>query len=74
MLKKTSIQIPKELIEQALKHLPSDEFRYTINKPTGNFFYDPWVVKEEYQGTVWQDILSYLPKDIGEARDRKSVV
>ena len=68
MLAKTSIQVPKKLIEQALKQLPSDEFRYTINKPTGRFFYDPWEIKDEYRGTVWQDLLSYLPKEIGEAR------
>lgn len=68
MLKKTSYQIPKELIEQALKQLPSDNFRYTINNPTGRFFYDPWEVKEEFKNTPWQEILDLLEAPIGEAR------
>jgi hypothetical protein len=68
MLNKTAYQIPKELIDQALMNLPSDDFRHTINSPIGNFFYDPWKIKEEYQGTVWEKLLLCLPKDIGEAR------
>jgi hypothetical protein len=68
MLSKTRIQVPKILIEQALNALPSDEFRHTINKPTGDFFYDPWEIKDEYRGTVWANLLSYLPRTIGEAR------
>lgn len=39
-----------------------------LNEPTGNFFYDPWVIKEEYKETVWEEILSILPTPIGEAR------
>jgi hypothetical protein len=68
MLTKTPYQIPKELIDQALASLPSDEFRHTVNAPIGNFFYDPWKIKEEYKGTVWEKLLSFLPDDIGEAR------
>ena len=68
MLAKTRIQVPITLIEQALNSLPSDEFRHTINKPTGDFFYDPWEIKDEYRGTVWANLLSYLPRTIGEAR------
>jgi hypothetical protein len=68
MLAKTGIQVPKTLIEQALEALPSDEFRHTINKPAGDFFYDPWEIKDEYRGTVWDNLLSYLPSTVGEAR------
>jgi hypothetical protein len=68
MLTNTRIQVPKTLIAQALEALPSDEFRYTINNPTGDFFYDPWEIKQEYRGTVWANLLSYLPRAIGEAR------
>lgn len=39
-----------------------------LNKPTGNFFYDPWIIKDEYRGTMWEEILSTLPEPQGEAR------
>jgi hypothetical protein len=42
--------------------------RTTINQPTGDFFYDPWVIKEEYKGTVWETIYNSLPISKGEAR------
>lgn len=45
-----------------------DTFKSTINKPTGNFFYDPWIISDEYVDTVWNDILNTLPGNIGEAR------
>jgi hypothetical protein len=40
----------------------------SINKPTGRFFYDAWELKDEYKGTVWEEILATLPVTIGEAR------
>lgn len=39
-----------------------------LNKPTGDFFYDPWIIKDEYKGTMWEEILSTLPEQQGEAR------
>lgn len=68
MLTRTDYQIPKELIESALTQIPSDDFRYTINRPTGLFFYDPWEIKEEFKGTAWSSILNLLPVRTGEAR------
>lgn len=68
MLTRTDYQIPKKLIDLALTQIPSDEFRYTINKPTGLFFYDPWEIKEEFKGTAWSSILNLLPVKTGEAR------
>ena len=38
-----------------------------MNKPTGDFFYDPWEVLPEYKGTAIEDLLKQLP-DHGEAR------
>ena len=40
----------------------------TINQPTGNFFYDPWTLKDEYKGTVWETLYNSLPASKGEAR------
>ena len=68
MLSKTAFFVPKNLIEQAFNELPSDEFRYSINEPSGDFFYDSWKIKKEYKSTVWEQLLNHLPTDIGEAR------
>ena len=40
----------------------------TITQPTGRFFYDPWIVKPEYQNTEIAKALSVLPMNVGEAR------
>ena len=45
-----------------------EEHKTSINQPTGNFFYDPWIVKPEYQGTIWEKLLKSLPLAHGEAR------
>jgi len=46
----------------------SDVKKLILNEPTGNFFYDPWKIKKEYEHTPWQDILDSLPFQKGEAR------
>jgi hypothetical protein len=40
----------------------------SLNEPTGNFFYDPWVIKNEFRGTIWDELLASLPYPTGEAR------
>lgn len=40
----------------------------TLNQPTGNFFYDPWKIKPEFVGTIWEELLKSLPVEQGEAR------
>lgn len=39
-----------------------------LNQPKGNFFYDPWEIKPEHKGTVWEELLASLPEPHGEAR------
>lgn len=68
MIKELNIDVPVELLNKALKELPLFDFRITINQPTGNFFYDPWEVKEEFKNTVWGQLMSTLPGSVGEAR------
>lgn len=65
MLKKTNYFVPEELLNQIT--LTSD-FKTPINEPTGRFFYDRWKIKDEYKGTVWEQIYDTLPDNIGEAR------
>jgi len=65
---KYKISVPPKEIEEALYRLPRDDFRFTLNRPSGNFLYDPWIIKDSYLNTVWAVLLSTLPGNIGEAR------
>lgn len=68
MLSKTSYNVNNHLMEKALEFTKNFNFKETINQPTGNFFYDPWEIKETYRNTPLDDILKTLPFNIGEAR------
>jgi hypothetical protein len=68
MLQTLPYTVDLKLLKEAQCSIPSVDSKLTINQPTGNFFYDPWEIKEEFKGTVWEKILSTLPLDLGEAR------
>ena len=68
MLTPTNYTVNTNLFQEACNQLPSGAMKTTINEPTGNFFYDPWVLKEEYKGTVWEKLYDSLPGPKGEAR------
>jgi hypothetical protein len=68
MLSKTNYTVDPSLFQEACHSLPSQDMKTTINQPTGNFFYDRWVIKDEYKGTVWETLYNSLPISKGEAR------
>lgn len=68
MLSKTNYTVDTSLFQEACCSLPSQDMKTTINEPTGNFFYDPWIIKDEYKGTVWETLYNSLPVSKGEAR------
>jgi hypothetical protein len=68
MLTPTNYITNPNLFQEACRHLPEDGMKTTINEPTGNFFYDPWMLKNEYKGTVWETLYNSLPVIKGEAR------
>ena len=68
MLTPTNYTVDPKLYQEACRHLPTGAMKTTINRPTGNFFYDPWVLKDEYKGTVWETLYNSLPVVKGEAR------
>lgn len=68
MLHTLPYTVDSTLLNKAQGSVPAVESKLTINQPTGNFFYDPWEIKEEFKGTVWETLLNTLPLDIGEAR------
>lgn len=65
----TDLNLPVDHADMqvALSQMPAIDFKLAINQPTGNFFYDPWIIKEEFKNTVWDKLLSMLPQH-GEAR------
>jgi hypothetical protein len=68
MLTPTNYTTDIKLFQEACRQLPQSVMKTTINQPTGNFFYDPWILKEEYKGTVWETLYNSLPESKGEAR------
>jgi hypothetical protein len=68
MLANTDYTVDTKLFQEACDSLPKSGMKTTINEPTGKFFYDPWVLKDEYKGTVWETLYNSLPVDKGEAR------
>jgi hypothetical protein len=68
MLVLTNYSISPELLQLAQKEIPNIDSRLVLNQPTGRFFNDPWEIKPEFKGTVWEQILDSLNEDKGEAR------
>lgn len=68
MIKKTNYNAHQDLIDRSKDEISFNKFKHSINQPTGDFFYDPWIIKDEFSGTVWDEILKTLPSPIGEAR------
>jgi hypothetical protein len=68
MLSKLDYTVSLELLKEASNSIPYSNNGVSINQPTGDFFYDPWVIKEEFKNTVWEQLLGSLPVNYGEAR------
>jgi hypothetical protein len=68
MLTQTNYKVDTITFQTACNLLPKHEMKTTINQSTGDFFYDPWVLKDEYKNTVWETLYNSLPVNKGEAR------
>lgn len=68
MLELTNYTVPQTLLQEAIDSIPDIDSRLALNKPSGRFFNDPWVIKPEFKGTVWEKILDVLNEPKGEAR------
>jgi hypothetical protein len=68
MLTKTHYTVDPKLLQEASIQSSNEGMKTTINQPTGRFFYDPWVLKDEYKGTAWEILYNSLPVSKGEAR------
>ena len=67
MLSPTNFTVSTNLFQELYDITADQVMKTVINEPTGNFFYDPCVIKAEYAGTVWEELLKPL-SNIGEAR------
>ncbi len=68
MFSPTNYTVNTSLFQEARGQLPTGKMKTIINQPTGNFFYDPWTLKDEYKDTVWEKLYDSLPVSKGEAR------
>ena len=68
MLTPTNYTVDTSLFQEACHRLPTLAMKTSINQPTGDFFYDSWILKDEYKGTVWETLYNSLPVIKGEAR------
>jgi hypothetical protein len=68
MLTKTNYTISATILQEARTKMPPIDSRLLLNQPIGSFFNDPWEIKPEFKGTVWEEILDSLACDKGEAR------
>lgn len=68
MISKTEFSVDISLIDLALENIVSTDFKFTINEPTGHFFYDQWKIKDNFRGSVWEKLYNSLPFDLGEMR------
>lgn len=69
MIKQTEFKVSQHLLEMSVSRANNfDNMKTSLNKPTGDFFYDPWVIKKEFKDTIWEEILSTLKIEHGEAR------
>jgi hypothetical protein len=68
MLQPTTYNVPIELVNLAQHNTLDIDFKVSINECTGDFFYDEWTIKKEFEGTIWHQLLNTLPVAHGEAR------
>ena len=66
MLTPTNYTVDPNLFQEAYHQ--TGGINMVINQTTGDFFYDPWTLKDEYKGTVWETIYNSLPVTKGQAR------
>jgi hypothetical protein len=67
MLTPTQYTAPVDKIYEVMNNF-NEARKYDLTKPTGDFFYDQWVLKDEFKGTAWEEIYNSLPIKTGQAR------
>lgn len=76
MIKEIGKTLKKEIIDELLYYFnlvsqnedSLTRSKTTINRPTGDFFYDPWEIDPNFRGSIYETVLDSLDVEIGEAR------
>lgn len=68
MIKETEYYVHAKFLHRAASEVINFDGKTALNQPTGHFFYDPWVIKDEYRNSIWETILNTLEFSYGEAR------
>lgn len=68
MLAQTKFHVDTDIVDRCIENCLNLQEKLVLNRPTGDFFYDNWIIKNEYNDSYWEEILKFLPYDIGEAR------
>lgn len=66
MITATEHKVNQNIIHQIAKI--NFEGKLSVNKPTGNFFYDPWELLDEYKNSAIDIAISSLGIPVGETR------
>ena len=68
MIKELNYKVDLTLIQNIVDSFDLMKDKVVLNFPVGDFFTDPWKLKDEYKDTIYQDLYDSLPLDKGEAR------
>lgn len=68
MMSPLPFRVPIDVIDDAVETVIHSQGKFDISLPTGDPFYDPWELKEEYKGGAWEIIWNSLPTVFGQAR------
>lgn len=68
MLSNTHYTVSVDLLQEAISQLPIFDQRLDLTVSTGDFFYDKWSISDTFKNTVWEELLSTLPTNPGQAR------
>lgn len=68
MFNKTEYKVTTDTLASAIDALSGVSHGQLLNQQTGDKYTDPWVILDEYKGTVWEEILGSIKEPIGEAR------
>ena len=50
MIVQTPFRVDDSILQQLSSANINVEFKLPVNESTGDFFYDPWIIKDEFKG------------------------
>ena len=68
MIKQLNYKVDLSLIQNIVESFDLRKDKLVLNFPVGDFFTDPWQLKDEYKDTLYEDLYDSLPLVKGEAR------